>query len=394
MDQPNLIARAKTELLQAPARLWFTLRLSSIVVATLALIYEIGSRAFSSTTLLLLQPWNSYDAEYYIRIVKNGYQHGDITSGFHPLYPWSAYALSLLIQNPLLSLMLVSSAAGLLLTLAFYRLALVDANHDQAWTATALFLCWPVTVAIFAPYTEALFLLMAVCCLFAARKKHYWISGIFGGLAALTRQHGIFLALPLAWELWEFSNREWRRALRHWYKWLAVGLVPCGYGLWILYRAFAISDVKPDFSSPQRFIYSVMVSPTAYEIYKDQQFVAPWVAVWKAATVLWRGGVHWSAYGDVFLGILFILMFVFAWRYIRTSYRLYSLVVILAALSLNTGTGINPYISLPRHMLPALPVFIGVALGYKFQRLNFVLVVLAICQSLFLCCFVWQTWVL
>ena len=389
MVQPNLTTRARASLLSAPVRLWLILRLGSIVVASLALIYQAGSRAINLSTLLLLRPWYSYDAEYYVRIVKIGYQHGDITSGFHPLYPWTAHVLAFLIHDPLLSLMIVSSVAGLLLTLAFYRLALLDASPEQAWTATALFLCWPATLAVFAPYTEALFLLLAVSCLLASRKERYWIAGIFGGLAALTRQHGIFLALPLAWELWEFSRREWRRALQYWYKWLAVGLVPCGYA-----RAFAISDVKPDFTTPQRFIYSVMVSPTAYVIYKDQQFIAPWSAVWKAATALWRGGVHWSSYGDAFLGAVFILMFIFSWRHIRISYRLYSLTVMLAALSLHTGSAINPYISLPRHMLPAFPVFIGIALGYRFQRLNFVLLMLAICQALFLCCFVWQTWVL
>jgi len=280
------------------------------------------------------------------------------------------------------------------LTFALYQLASLDYNPKEAWTATALFLCWPATLAIFAPYTEALFILLAVCCVLAARKKHFWVAGLVGGFAALTRQHGIFLTLPLAWEIWESSERDWRKAILKAREWFALALVPAGYAAWILYRAVAINDVKPDFSSAQGFIYSVMVSPTAHQIYNDQQFIPPWLALSKAALILWRGNVHWSAYGDAILGVVFIAVFVFGWKHMRISYRIYSLTVILFALSLHTGDQLNPYISLPRHMLPAFPVFIGMAAGYKFERLSFVLGVLAVSQMLFLCCFVWQTWVL
>jgi hypothetical protein len=84
-------------------------------------------------------------------------------------------------------------------------------------------------------------------------------------------------------------------------------------------------------------------------------------------------------------------MLVFGWRRLRSSYKAYSLIAVLIALSLKTGM---PYTSLPRHLLAAVPVFIGVAATYKFRRLNFVLLILAIMQALMLCCFVWQTWVL
>jgi Gpi18-like mannosyltransferase len=267
-------------------------------------------------------------------------------------------------------------------------------GHDEAWTATALLLCWPATLAIFVPYTEALYLLVSVSCFVALRTRRFLLAGLMGGLGALTRQHGILLVLPLLWELWESSGRNWRHLVTNWRAWVACALVPAGYAVWILYRAFAINDVTPDFSSPQRFIYSIMVSPTAYQIFQDQKFLPPWQSLWMALGAYWRGTVHGSAYGDAFLAAVFITMFVFAWRYLRTSYKIYSLAVLLIALSLNTGVTINPYISLPRHMVPAFPVFLGIAQAYRFKRLPFILFILVLCQMLFLCCFVWQTWVL
>ena len=374
------------------ALLWLTLRLTTLAVAVLAFLYEQGTTSLQPLKLLLA-PWYNYDAVHYVRIVQYGYNVGEITSGFHPLYPWTARVLFLLFREPLVSLLIVTSIAGLLLTFVFFRLVRLDHDQSTSWTATALLLCWPASLAIFAPYTEALFLLLSVSCLLMARQRHFWIAGFLGGLAALTRQHGIFLTLPLAWEIWEASGKSFRTLFARWNALPSVLLVPAGYAVWIGYRAFVISDVQPDFSSVQRFIYSVMVSPTAYSIYQEQQFTWPWTAITKAAAILWNGGSHLSVLGDLTLAAAFIAMFIFGWRQLRTSYRIYSLVVILVALSYHTGS-LNPYISLPRHMLPAFPVFIGFAASYRFKRLPFVLCVLGATQALFLCCYVWETWVL
>lgn len=377
-----------------PVFLWLGLRILTVVTAIFAYLYENGGWAGKSLRVLLTEPWFRYDTFYYIRIVSAGYQPGDVTSGFHPLHPWLATVAAAILGSPIAGLMFVSTIAGLGLTILFYRLARVDLDHDRAWTATALMLCWPVTVAIFVPYTEALYLLLAVSCLLAARKRQFLLAGLMGALAALTRQHGILLVLPLAWELWEASGREFKTLLTSWRAWVSAALVPIGYGIWILYRALAISDFKPDFSSAQRFVYSVMVSPTAYHVYSDQQFIPPWLAAWKAIMAYWKGDLHGSAYGDAFLAVVFIATFIFAWRHLTPSYRIYCLAVLLIALSYHTGTKLNPYVSLPRHMLPAFPIFIGMAQAYRFQRLPFVLGVLIVCQMLYISCFVWQTWVL
>lgn len=392
---------------------WLVVRLSTIIVAALAFGYEqstrlrlsdAGHRQFEGFPYasgqstpglierLLVTPWYNYDAVYYVHIASSGYKPGEITSGFHPLYPWIAGLLTLITREPLVSLMIVSSVAGLLLSIIFYRLARLDFDQTTSWNATALLLCWPSAIAIFLPYTEALFLLLAVCCLFAARRRQFWLSGLAGGLAALTRQHGILLALPLAWEIWEAADRDWRKLVRFWRALPAIVLAPAGYAAWIGYRAIAIDDVRPDFSSLQTFIFSVMVSPTAHTIYQEQYFMWPWKALWKAMQILWKGDSHLTAWGDVTIAAAFVALLVFSWGKLRTSYRIYSVAVVLLAFSLHTGV-INPYISLPRRLIPAFPVFIAVAAHYKLKRPAFALGVLAVGQALLLCSYVWETWV-
>jgi len=337
-----------------------------------------------------LAPFYAWDAFYYVAIVRDGYQAGKSTANFHPLYPWLSAVVNVVFREPLLSLLLVASVAGLLLAQAFYRLALLDCDEQQSWHATALLLLFPASIALFVPYTESLFLLLSVICLLAAREKRFWLAGLAGCLAALTRQQGIFLVIPLAWEAWETLDRSWSNAIKRLF---AITLVPAGYAAWVFYRSLAINDVRPDFSSVQKFIYSVMLSPTTYEILDQQQFLPPWVALWRAAKVLSRSGTYPAAYIDAAMAAVFIGMFVLGWRQLRTSYRIYSTVIILVSLSFFTGP-VNPYISLPRHLLLAFPVFIGYAARQRSGPSPLLIIVLVVCQMTVLCLFVWQKWVL
>ena len=367
---------------EAPVWLWLALRLASVVIALLAGFYATGS--LPDTEILR----NKYDVRYYARIVEVGYLPRELTANFHPLYPWISSLVFKVLHDPFLSLLLVSSAAGLALTIVVYQLALLDTAPEKAWMATALLLCWPASVALFVPYTESLFLLLAALCLFMSRKRYFWTAGLFGGLAALTRQHGLFLVVPLAWEIWQNSDSGWRERLRNVPSLL---LIPLGYAFWAFYRLVVIGDTKPDFSSFDGFMSTVMTSPASRAITRDHEFMMPWSALWNAVRVLPQA--HLSAVGNLVLGAVFVIALLFAWKHLRPSYRIYCLVITLVGFSFYTGQ-LDPYMGLPRHLLPAFPVFIGVVQAYEFKRPAFVLIILAVVQMLFLCCFVWQTWVL
>src|ERR1043165_4362321 len=143
--------------------LWFVLRVVSVVVVMLASYLRPAAPGTAGITIvpslgrLLFEPWYHWDVLYYAEIVKSGYHPGSPTTNFHPLYPWLAAVVAVILREPVLSLLLVSSVAGLILTIDFYRLAKLDLDEQQAWQATALMLVWPACVALFLPYTESLF---------------------------------------------------------------------------------------------------------------------------------------------------------------------------------------------------------------------------------------------
>jgi hypothetical protein len=240
------------------------------------------------------------------------------------------------------------------------------------------------------PYTEALFVLLSVYCLYTARHRKFWLAGLAAALATLTRQQGLFLALPLAWEIWEASSRRWSNALG---KCLPVLLAPAAYVLWIVYRALAISDVHPDFSSLQNFLHTVMISPSSYQITEQHAFLPPWLTVWKALNVFRSGGTPAEAYIiDTALTVASVGLLILSWRCLRMSYRVYCVAILLVSLSFYAGD-IDPFLALPRHLLLAFPVFIGLAARYRLRVFPLLLIFLVIAQMGLLRYCVWGWWV-
>ncbi len=306
---------------------------------------------------LLLAPWERRDTVYYINIVARGYRADDGTAQFHPLLAWLATPLTYLGASPLLALLLVSSLSSALLLLVFARLARLDLDDDDARTSTLLLICSPLAFVLLAPYTEGLFLLWAALCLYWARMERWWLAGLAGALATLTRQQGVFLAVPLAWELWEAAGRRWRNVLPAWRDWLALGLIPAGLLLWLIYRAVALQDLHVDFDNPQALIYSLLVSPSASKVVPVQALLWPWQALGLALEKLWRAP-EYDLVIDLVLAAGFLALLGLAWPRLRASYRLYVLAIVLVSFGYYTGP-LYPYMGLPRHLLLALPVFIG-----------------------------------
>jgi len=316
---------------------------------------------------VLVAPWARWDVLWYERIVRFGYRPDDGTAQFHPLYPWLAVPLARLGIPPLLALLTVSTLATLGLLVLFYRMAEREAGPSQAAVSTLLFATFPAACVLFAPYPEGLFLLWAALSLKWAREGRPWAAGLAGGLAALTRQQGLFLVFPLAWELWD-ARRRGRAEYRPVHG-LSLLLVPLGYGLWTAYRLLVLRDASPDFSSVHRLIYSLLISPSASQVVQVQGFLWPWEALRRAILYLARTGDMDTVY-DLVLGGFFLALLALAWRRLRGSDRWYVAAMTLAAFSYHTGS-LHPYMGLPRHLLLAFPVFLplGRVVRRRWQRL-------------------------
>lgn len=153
----------------------------------------------------LVAPGCRWDSTWYLKIAEAGYSSADpARSAFFPLYP----ALVSIVSAPLGGSLL---AAGLLISwgcaLAFLTLLhrTVAAARDTATATTVVRVAAFVPPAVFlsAVYTEALFLVLSLGVLVAARRDRWLWAGVLGAFAASCRSIGVLLVIPLAVEyLW------------------------------------------------------------------------------------------------------------------------------------------------------------------------------------------------
>ncbi len=151
---------------------------------------------------VFLLPWMHYDSWHYYAIVDHGYNLQEQTANFHPLYPLLAALVKPLVGgNVILAMLLISTIASVILCVLLARY--VEQFYGVALTNRAIWLLLlvPPGFILLAPYTESTFMALAVGALFAMRVERWWLAGLLGALATLTRQQGLALALPLAWGL-------------------------------------------------------------------------------------------------------------------------------------------------------------------------------------------------
>jgi hypothetical protein len=179
-----------------------------------------------------LEPWQRWDTLHYQAIAERGYTAFDTALFVPPLYPLLMRWLAVLLGgSTLLAGLFISNLACLAALIAFYHFA-YDAtlDHAAARRAVIYLASFPAAFFLFAAYTESLYLLAAVLCLYAVSKARWGWAGVWGATAALARLPGAILILPLAYAAWN----AWRKD-RRWQPWTAVALTLAGAAIFPLY---------------------------------------------------------------------------------------------------------------------------------------------------------------
>jgi hypothetical protein len=300
----------------------------------------------------LLQSWNQWDAKWYLGIALHGYSTITQTA-FFPLYPLlihlgtlpfggaGAYAVGLIISN-----LACFGAFWALLVLAGQ-----EAGRAAAARAVWYLALFPTALFLFAPYNESLFLLLTITCFLALRRERWWLAGVLGLLAALTRSAGVFLVLPLAVEYLGRRGWQWRRIR---VDALSIALIPAGLGLYAGYCWLRFGD-------PLAFSH--------VQVHWGRVFSAPWTGLWRQLVGLWQAAPasFFQVHDLLDLGatLLVICLLWRGWRLLPRSYSLYAL-VLLGTMLLFPGGGatgyLDPLASNQRFALEVFPAFLTLGL--------------------------------
>ncbi len=347
--------------------LWLFLmtRLLLLVITYIAYILLTAPK-YSTTGVdvqALLSAWNHWDAANYVRIAQFGYQTRYDTA-FFPLFPVMIRVLAFPFSGGayLLAGTLISNAALLGTLCILYQLAL-DFGGEEVARRTLLYLCiFPTAFFFFAAYNESLFLLLSSGVFLALRRQHWWLAGLLGLLATLTRSAGIILVAPYLCEVWVSRHglptpATWLSTIR---RALPVLLVPIGLLLYSLY------------------CWHIVGSPLAFATVQShwgRALAWPWEGLIKDI-----GEIFWLPFGsfyqvhdllDLSATIGFLTLTVFAWRRLRASYALWTTLLVLYVLLSPGITTIDPLVSNQRFILEMFPLFITLAiLGSEYPRLH------------------------
>src|SRR6266700_3178352 len=359
---------------RAPIRditwLFVTTRIALMLVTYFGFILLTAPKYSSSPVdaAAFFSSWNRWDAENYVRIAQFGYQT-PYDVAFFPLFPllirviafplgsWSYLAVGTILSN----------AALLGAMFVLYQLAVENGGEEVAGSSL-LYLCiFPTAFFFFAAYNESLFLLMTLLTFLALRRQQWWLAGLWGLFAALTRSAGVLLAIPYLYELWLARESLLTTHCRTISGLLPILLIPVGTLLYCFY-CWKISGNPIAFATVQS--------------HWGRHFSWPWQGTWQALFELFWNQPFGSfneahVILDLSATIAFIALTIVGWRKIRTSYTIWSTILLFYILLSPSTTQHDPLISHQRFVLELFPAFITLAMiSTKHPRLHQTLMII------------------
>ena len=351
----------------------------------------------------LLGVWQRFDSIWYVKIAMQGYAQGDGTTVFFPLYPMLTRIVGkVLWGNYLLAGIVVSNTAYFLALVYLHRLTQLEFDPQVAARTIIYLSVFPTAFFFLAVYTESLFLLFAVVAFYYARKGNWLAASVAGFLAALTKQLGLLLLLPLLYEYLAQNSKfqlpiEGRRspdrahftsvgdpstALRQGSGQalrrskvrrdiLLLALIPLGTLAFLVYRYFCIGEL---------FLVETYMARWAVNA------SWPWGNIANSLAAIFNTGkfpplnpedtfprrVFYNSFDLACVG-LFVFLTIACFRRLRLGYGLYMVSVLFVTLMQNFRPP-YPIVAMPRYVLVLFPGFMVLGAMVKSKALHWVII--------------------
>ena len=291
--------------------------------------------------------WVHWDGLWYLSISTFGYQGRPTATAFFPLFPMAMKLLGGGVIGGIV-VSLAAFAGGLYF---FGRLAELEFGPRVAWFSLMALAFFPTAFYLNAVYSESLFFALAAASLYYLRTQRYWIAGPLAALTTLDTIYGFLLMLPFAWQIWRQEGVRFSRLVHT--VWPAVGLL--GYMVFLFFRfgdPLVFESAQSNWARHPELLFVTLY----------QAMISAWNAIplFFSAHHLFLGGVP-SLTASNFFNFLFALCAIFlavvSFSRIPFYLWMYSVAALLIPFSYPAvGT---PLMSMPRLVLEAFPLFLG-----------------------------------
>jgi Gpi18-like mannosyltransferase len=328
----------------------------------------------------LIGMWARFDSGFYIGIAQGGYQNAASLQGmsnwaFFPLYPLLirlfAFPFGVSTHNAIIAGLFISTIFAIIGAIFFYKLVKKEFNSLVAQRSTLYLLLFPMSFYYSAVYTEGLFIGLSIACFYFIRQHRWWLAGLLGACAALTRSPGALLVVPMAWECWQVlaeryaplravnTRREqvlaWLqsriigllRSLNSWHTWftmVAIALIPTGTLLFCIYGKIKVGTFLPFVKVEENGWHRYSSNPitVVWQAFQHPDAAAPW---------------NWNFYMlNIIVIVVFWLLLLFMLRRLSFTYSIYTLFMLYLPLA----SGTIMYVG--RLYMVAFPVYLLLAL--------------------------------
>lgn len=316
----------------------------ALVVIPRVLLFVTGLGAAAQTSdaglpSLASTMWRPWDPGHYLRIADVGYQPSGedaLFIVFFPLFPLLVAIAGAVVRNLVVASLIVTTGASIAAGWLLYKLVRLDRPEETARGAVVLLFAFPTAYALFAPYSEAVFLAAVLGSIYAARTGRWWLAGLAGLAATATRIVGLALVPALLVEAAVAQRGEGlgRRIA-------AICLVPLGFVSYL-----GVNQVVHD--DPWHFL-------EVQRAHWHQERVEPWKPIEESIEAIRTSELTFESlfvHPSRLAAIAFALVVLaYGWRSLNWTDRTFSVVTMAMVLSAAW------LISLPRYLLAVYPLF-------------------------------------
>ncbi|ADG83673.1 conserved hypothetical protein [Thermincola potens JR] len=305
------------------------------------------------TSSWFLNLWTRYDSGWYYDIIKSGYTAKSVA--FFPLYPFTVKLFSRLLDvHPVAVGLIISNLAFFGLLWFLYKLVQREFGTGAAQKATLYYALFPTGIFFSAMYTESMFMFFVLGAFYFAGERKWTAAGLMGGLAALTRNLGVYLFISLGYLYLKQADFRLRNFKLNSF---ALGLIPLGLAVYMLYLHVHFNDAFA-------FVHA--------QKYWNRELVFPLAA-------LVNSGIKESGPSIVFLSLLLVAVF-----RLPPHYWIYYAFMLLIPMSMGVKwEGEIRLFAMLRYILPCFPAMIILAKWGRFKSLNYSILTLFICGLVF-----------
>jgi hypothetical protein len=311
--------------------------------------------------------FKTWDTAHYLYLSEEGYYQAGGSAAFHPLWPALIGLATPIFGSSLLAALVLANLFSTVGLVMLHRLTARLTDDRIADTTLLLALAYPGALFYCLPYTESLFLLITVSVFSLIVSGRVGAAAWLSILAAPTRAVGVFLVIPLTWQL----VSDWRRGRRPWWHCTAGAAPLVGMALTLGIMWAQTGNWFAGMEAQARYASQGSIA----KVFAPVDFFRSFVDVWGMHGVL-HSGIDRFFFVAMLIGIAVVVR----WEGRVGPWSLYSAAMILVpAMTMS-------FMSFTRYPTVVFPIFIGFGLaltGHRRRELRWIVLVLLLVVQVF-----------